>query len=355
MPGLFGSHRETPPSILMIRGVIATVVVGAIFALMLAYSAGTFSEKVPASVVMKDGGGAIQSGSDVKLGGVIVGKVKSVKTGPHDAGVRLDLELEPDQARKVPGNVTVRVLPVSIFGAAYVELVRPKAPRGEITAGAVLTPDASRTTVELQHLLDDTEKLVDALGPADLATMLNTFATALDGQGETIGAMIDNADHVMAEVEPYIPLIRQDLRLATVVMSTFSKMAPNLFTALDGLMMSGQTMIDTEKQFTSFMTKTGAVLDGANQLITDNKAALEYGVPLLGRVVNALYLGRGDLPRVFASVIALANGIGPAITPRGWVRTDVNVRTSKEAGYGPGDCPSYGGVSGRGCPGGDHS
>ncbi|HEY3014446.1 MAG TPA: MCE family protein [Nocardioides sp.] len=352
MPGLFGSHRETPQGILMIRGVIATVVAGAILALMLAYSAGSFSEKVPASVVMEDGGGAIQAGSDVKLRGVIVGKVKSVNTGPHDTGVRLDLELEPDQARKVPGNVTVRVLPVSIFGAAYVELVRPRAPRGEITAGAVLTPDASRTTVELQHLLDDTEDLVDALGPADLATMLNTFATALDGQGEVIGAMIDDADHVMAEVEPYVPLIRQDLRLATVVMTTFSRMAPNLFTALDGLMMAGQTMIDTEKQFTSFTTKTGAVLDGANQLISRYQAALEYGVPLIGRVVNALYLGRGDLPRVFAAVVALADRVGPAITPRGWVRIDGNLRTTKEDGYGPGDCPSYGGLNGRGCPGG---
>jgi len=337
----------------MVRGVIAMVVAGAIIALMLAYSAGAFSEKVPASVVMRDGGGAIQAGSDVKLGGVIVGKVKSVKTGPHDSGVRLDLELEPEQARKVPSNVTVRVLPVSIFGAAYVELVRPRAPRGEITAGAVLTPDASRTTVELQHLLDDTEDLVEALGPADLATMLNTFATALDGQGEVIGTMIDDADHVMTEVEPYIPLVRQDLRLATVVLTTFSRMAPNLFTALDGLLMAGQTMIDTETQFTNLMTKTGAVLDGANQLISQNQAALEYGVPLLTRVVNALYLGRGDLPRVFAAVIELASGVSQAVTPEGWVRVDGNVRTSKERGYTSADCPSYEGLTGRGCDG-DH-
>src|SRR3546814_7347461 len=66
-------------------------------------------------------------------------------------GVRLDLEFEPEQAKKVPANSTVRVLPVSIFGAAYVELLRPKSSTGVLTDDVVLKQDESATTRSEEH------------------------------------------------------------------------------------------------------------------------------------------------------------------------------------------------------------
>src|SRR3546814_3217932 len=61
--------------------------------------------------------------------------------------------------------------------------------------------------------------------------------------------MIETSDWVLSRITPMMPLIRQDIRLATIVMSTFSRITPNLFTALDGIVAASRTMIDREKEF----------------------------------------------------------------------------------------------------------
>lgn len=330
-----------------IRGAAIFVALAVVVGLLLARSMGRFDETVPATAELEDAGGALAEGAEVKLDGVVVGEVAAIE--PDEDGVRLELEFPPDKARKVPGNATVRVLPISIFGAAYVELLRPKAPEGAVTTDAVLREDRSAQTIELGDLLEDTQELVDALGPAELATMLETFASTLSGKGDDIGRMIETADRTVKRIQPLVPLIRQDMRLATTVMTTFSRITPNLFTALDGLMAAGQTLIDMEKEFQDVLSRLSGTSDGVERIVDGNRGALEAGLPLIRRVVHTLYLGRGDIPSTFAAVIALADGAEPALSYGPFMRIDADLRLQDEEEYGPGDCPTYLGLRGRGC------
>ncbi len=218
-----------------------------------------------------------------------------------------------------------------------------------VTTNASLKQDASAETIELGDLLEETQALVDALGPAELATMLETFASTLDGKGDDIGSMIETANRAVSRIEPFMPLIRQDIRLATVVMSTFSKITPNLFTALDGVMAAGQTMIDMEKEFQSVLSGLTDVSGSIDNVVTHNQAALQYGLPYLRRVIHTLYMSRGDIPRTFAAVIALGTNGGEAFKFGPYMRIDADLRLTPESEYGPGDCPSYAGLRGRGC------
>lgn len=330
-----------------VRGAAIFVAVVVVVGLLLGQAMGRFDETVPATANLDSAGGALAVGAEVKLDGVVVGEVVDIE--PVRDGVELGLELQPDQARKVPGNATVRVLPISIFGAAYVELLRPQAPQGAVTTGAVLEEDRSAQTIELGDLLEDTQALVDALGPAELATMLETFASTLSGKGDDIGQMIETADRTVKRIQPMVPLIRQDLRLATTVMTTFSRITPNLFTALDGIMAAGQTLIDMEKEFQDVLSRFSETSDGVEKIVDGNRGALESGLPLIRRVVHTLHLGRGDIPNTFAAVIALASGAEPALSYGPFMRIDADLRLPDEEAYGPGDCPSYQGLRGRGC------
>ncbi|WP_082599442.1 MCE family protein [Nocardioides sp. Root151] len=330
-----------------LRGGIFLVVLAVAVGLLLANAFGKFDETVPATAQLDTAGGALEIGAEVKLDGIVVGKVDAIEPAPR--GVEVSMQFDPEQAKKVPGNATVRVLPVSIFGAAYVELLRPTAPRGVVTANAALKQDASAETIELGDLLEETQALVDALGPAELATMLETFASTLDGKGDNIGTMIETANRAVSRIEPYMPLIRQDIRLATVVMSTFSRITPNLFTALDGVMAAGQTLVDMEKEFQSVLAGLTDVSTTVDHVVTNNREALQTGLPYLRRTLHALFLGRGDIPALFAAVIALADNGGKAFSYGPFMRIDANLRLAPEDGYGPGDCPTYAGLRGRGC------
>lgn len=315
--------------------------------LLLAHSFGRFDDHVEVVARLDTAGGALEKGAEVKLDGVVVGEVRSID--PARDGVELRLDLDPDQAERVPANVTVRVLPISIFGAAYVELLRPARPKGQVTASTVLRQDTSATTIELGDLLEETQALVDALGPAELATALETFASTLDGRGDDIGMMIETADRAVARIEPLMPLIRQDLRLATVAAVTLSEITPNLFTALRGLVALSHTLIDREKAFGEVLAGFAEASDGVQRVVTENDRALRAGIPYIQRVVTALHLARADVPRTFVAVTALAAGALPALSFGPYMRIDADIRLRDERNYGPGDCPAYGGLRGRGC------
>lgn len=330
-----------------LRGTIILALALVLVALVLAKSFGKFDNTVPSSVMLDTAGGALEVGAEVKLNGVVVGKVDEI--APAKQGVRLGLQFDPEQARKVPRNSTVRVLPISIFGAAYVELLHPASSQGTLVDNAVLKQDESATTVELGDLLEETQALVDALGPAELATMLETFASTLAGKGEQLGTMIETANRAVSRIIPNMPLIRQDIRLATIVMTTFSRITPNLFTALDGLMAAAQTMIDMEKEFQAVLAGLDKAGNSIDSLIGENQKALTYGVPYISRVVQALHASRGDIPRTFAAVIALATNASPAFDYGPWMRIDADLRLLDEDEYGRGDCPTYGGLTGKGC------
>lgn len=327
-------------------GVILVVFLGLI-GLLVAHSFGRFDEKIEVVAKVDTAGGALMTGAEVKLDGVVVGKVRSIDLAKGGAELRLDID--PAQAERVPANATVRVLPISIFGAAYVELLRPEQSAGPITAQAVLHQDRSATTIELGDLLEDTQELVDALGPAELATALETFATTLDGRGEEIGEMLETAESAVARIEPLMPLVRQDLRLATVTAVTISDMTPDMFTALRGLVAVSRTLIDKEKAFQEVLDGFSEGAGGVDALVKGNDEALREGIPYIRRTLSALYVSRGDLPRTFAAVTALAQGALPALSYGPYMRIDANIRLQDERAYGPGDCPSYSGLRGKGC------
>ena len=109
--------------------------------------------------------------ADVKLRGIIVGEVRAV----HSNGRRatLDLALDPDDARHIPANVQARILPKTLFGEKFVDLVAPAQPASRhLRAGDVIPQDRSRTAIELQRVFDDVLPLLRTLKPADLARAL---------------------------------------------------------------------------------------------------------------------------------------------------------------------------------------
>src|SRR3954471_6562429 len=128
-------------------------------------------------------------GSDVKVRGLIIGSVADI-TSTGD-GAELKLRLDPDKAQQVPANVTVRLLPKTLFGEKYVDLVLPaQAASGRLHDGAVIAEDQTRTTLEIDEALDDLLPTLRAVSPQDLNRTLTALATALSGNGEKVGEML---------------------------------------------------------------------------------------------------------------------------------------------------------------------
>src|SRR5690242_13426179 len=101
----------------------------AIVALLVGLSIASFQKRftpvVMVSLLTDRVGSQLQAGSDVKLRGLIVGEVRSVRTTGD--GARLGLALDPAKAALVPADVSARLLPKTLFGERFVDLVAPDA------------------------------------------------------------------------------------------------------------------------------------------------------------------------------------------------------------------------------------
>jgi len=115
----------------------------------------------------------------------VVGSLLAVQAGTETS--RLVIRVHPSDVDAIPANVQVRLLPRTVFGQAYVDLVtrpaehRPTAGRQRAAAGHVRPDDPALPGF---HRIYD---LLSQLQPAQLDAALSAVAEVLRGRGGELG------------------------------------------------------------------------------------------------------------------------------------------------------------------------
>lgn len=199
-------------------------------------------------------------GADVKVRGVVVGDVRSVRVDGRGAVV--GLALDPAATGRIPADVTARLLPTTLFGERYVELVPPAgSTAGRIRDGAVITQDRSRTAVELERVLDEALPLLQAIRPDQLAATLGAIATALQGRGDRLGANLTRLDAYLRQLNPALPTVAEDVRRLAVVLDSYDAALPDLLALLRDVTVTAGTVSDQRTQLAAFLAEATATAD----------------------------------------------------------------------------------------------
>jgi phospholipid/cholesterol/gamma-HCH transport system substrate-binding protein len=214
-----------------------------------------FTPIVPVTLVAERAGAQMNDGADVKLRGIIVGDVREIR--PGGGGAMLDLALDPAKVGLIPSNVQARLLPKTLFGEKYVDLVIPEAPsQHTIRAGDTIGLDRSSTAIEIERVLDNLMPTLKTLDPTQLSGALTALATALDGRGERLGENLETFDAYLARLQPSLPTLREDLRQLATVTDTYADVAPQLLDTLENLTVTNNTLVDQQRQLESFLAST---------------------------------------------------------------------------------------------------
>ncbi len=240
--------------------------------------------------------------ADVKVRGVIVGEVLAFDTDAE--GAELTLGIFPSQIDTIPANVTGSIVPKTLFGEKYVDLVIPSEPAADhLEAGATI--ERTVVSIEVEKVLNDLYPLLRAVQPAEINMTLNAIATALEGRGELIGENFETVDAYLKRLNPQIPAIVADLRLTAKVSTTYAQVMPEIAAILRNTIKTTGTLEGREdslhaffKDLSRFSDDTRVFLDengdsiirlgelGAAQLRVFAKYAPEYPC-LTGGIVNA--------------------------------------------------------------------
>lgn len=237
--------RSTRPLDLVFGVLFIGMIVAGLVVAVLMYNK-AFSPRTEIQLTTGSVGNAMQPGSDVKLNGVPVGEVKRIET--TDGGAVLTLALKPGIAEGLPSDTVARLLPKTLFGERYVQLLADGATTGDgLQAGDTIRQDASDEAVELEEVLDEMLPVLEALQPDKLSAALGELSLMLSGRGADIGETMEAWGTYLTQLQPYVPQMADDLVKLGEVARTYDVAAPELLDALDDLTVTADTIV-AEKQ-----------------------------------------------------------------------------------------------------------
>ncbi|SHN33198.1 MCE family protein [Actinacidiphila paucisporea] len=312
-----------------------------------------FSDDATVTVVTGSVGNEMHPGADVKVRGVVVGRVSAIHADGQ--GARLTLALDPGRLRRIPADVTAQMLPTTLFGARFVALV-PPAGAGtagpSLTAGATIAQDRSGDAVELQQVLDNVMPLLTAVQPQKLAATLNAVATALDGRGTQLGTTLVQLDGYLRKLNPELPALNDDIRQLVTVSRVYDAAAPDIVQALTEFTRTSGTIAEEQAGLsTLYGTATGTAQDVTTYLRQNSPNIIRLAADSRG-TLGLLAKYAPSFPctlRTLADFVpAMDKALGKG-TRRPGLHIDLTSVPSR-GGYTPGqDTPAYGKSGGPQC------
>lgn len=252
-----------------IAGVAFLLVIALLLWLSVAIYQKKFADVVEIDVVADSIGNQLSVNGDVKVRGKIIGRITDIESEGRKAVI--SLAIDSAQADLVPSDSVARLLPKTLFGEEYVSLLTVGASAPPIRNGDVLQQDSSARGIQTAEVLDDLLPLLRALDPQDLSAALNALSEALRGRGEQIGAtLIDTRDY-LAQLNPALPTIQEDLQGLADFADTVDEAAPDLLAVLDDLSFSSRSLQDQEREFAQFLSTTTSFANSAESVLRENE------------------------------------------------------------------------------------
>jgi virulence factor Mce-like protein len=330
-------------------GVGFVVVVLLLVGLSVASFQKRFTPVVTVTLLTDRVGSQLQASSDVKLRGLIVGEVRKVET--TGKGARLVLALDPSTVGLIPENVSARLLPKTLFGERYVDLVSPQAgsPARHLKDGDTIEQDRTSVAIELEKVFDDLLPLLRTVRPEKLATTLNALASALEGRGTRLGQNLVLVDDYFKQLNPKMPVIKADISGLADLASTYAVAAPDLVRAATNLITTNTTIVTKKDQLAGFLAGTAGFANTTADFLDANG----------DRIIRVGQVGRPSLelfarysPEYPCMAQALTNWI-PRID-QAWRDATFHITvetTPQRPGYRPGEEPRWGEHRGPTCYG----
>jgi phospholipid/cholesterol/gamma-HCH transport system substrate-binding protein len=211
--------------------------------------------------------------ADVEYDGVVVGRVSSVHSNGDQA--TLDLQMSKSQFGTVPGNVVARILPKTLFGEKYVDLVPPAGgPSGSLHQNQNIPEDESTTAVELQDVFEKLVPVLKSADPAELSVALSNTAQALRGRGNELGQNLVMINEYFAALNQDLPNIQHDIGALANLASNYADAAPDLLNILRNFSVTASTFTAKSDTFAQFLAGTAGFATTATNVLDKNGPGL---------------------------------------------------------------------------------
>jgi phospholipid/cholesterol/gamma-HCH transport system substrate-binding protein len=232
-----------------------------------------FSSDTMVTLYTDSTGNEMNINADVSVRGVVVGAVRSITA--NGTGAKLELAINPATADSLPANVTAEMLPTTLFGERYVDLIEPGRPQAQTLAQTrTVSQDHSADAVELETVLNDLLPMLTAIQPQKLSVTLTAIADTLQNRGSTLGQTLDTVNAYLRQFNPQLPTLDNDISELVRVTQTYTQAAPGVISALRDFSVTSQTVASEAGNLDSLYSVVTGASGNLTSFLDQNKQNL---------------------------------------------------------------------------------
>jgi phospholipid/cholesterol/gamma-HCH transport system substrate-binding protein len=218
---------------------------------------------------------------NVKVAGVVVGKVTSIKVVDGRANVKFTV----DGAYDLPSDSEAAIRWRNLIGQRYVYLY-PGSASTMLEDGDAITD--TRSVVDLGELFNRLGPIIAAIDPAEVNTFLDTITQALDGNQDKVGQAIDDLSVLAKGLGDRDATIGHLVENLNTVAGTLANRDAQIRTMLDNLVLISQTFSDNTAVVDDALTELSSFSGSLSSLLNDNAGQLDRMIANLDLIVQTV-------------------------------------------------------------------
>jgi phospholipid/cholesterol/gamma-HCH transport system substrate-binding protein len=321
-------------------GVAFITVLALLVGLSIAVYTKAFTNPTMVTIKADDAGLQLAKFGDVRRHGALVGHVRGITNDGTQAVIKV--ALVPASAKAIPENVSIEILPTTLFGQKYIAIKDPTNPSEKsLSDGDVISADRVRTNVELQKILADLFPLLRSIRPADLSSTLYALATALRGRGDQLGETMGKLDSYLTTMNVHLPTLQQDLVLLARVSRTYAIAAPDLVRLLRNATTTAHTLTAKESQLQTFIGDVTGLGETSTRMLTRNEDNIVRAAALSRSLLGLLDTYSPEFPCLLKGAARYAGRLNQ-IFRKGKVWQTMSLAANQRRPYDARDRPAYG-------------
>lgn len=325
---------------LEVRGIALIAVVAGLIGISVLMYQKAFSDDVQITAVVARTGLQLDKNGDVRVRGALVGRITGVAASGDGAVVHMAVDRQA--AKGISAQSSVAILPTTLFGQKFVDLVPPKESGPPLHDGVVLHGAEGANPIEVDTVLDHLEPVLTAVRPHDLSVALNNMAQGLEGRGDALARLISDGRQVTADLNAETPTLIADLNKFATLSGIYADVSPDLLGTLANTTTTARTVTTVAPALTTLFDQgTQSAMSVADLLAKAFAPLVDSGTasrPLLG--LFARYAP--EYPCLFHG-LDVAQPAAENTVLNGILRVHI-VLGVQAKGYGSGDAPRNGDV-----------
>ncbi|WP_280267029.1 MlaD family protein [Nocardia wallacei] len=270
------------------------------------------ADRVAYEAVFTDVSG-LYEGNTVRLSGVAVGTVESVRLDGELARVRFTV----DRARPLYDNTRAAVRYQDLVGQRYVELLPDRMPGRKIASGTTIPVERTTPSFDVSKLFNGFKPLFETIDTAQLNQFGQNLLRVLRGDGSGIGPALADLDRLTKYAknsEAVIVLLIRNLGEVSESIGGKSAAVGDLVDQLGGILRQ-------------FSTQTGLILESVEKanrtmgplipLLEELRDIYDGNYQPLDALVRRLLPQTDQIVEILSLMPSLLSGLNSAVPPKG--------------------------------------